>query len=241
MSKMIDFGLGLPEGFSKHLNWCFELLTTDIYASPGYIERPLNIFFSDDNYTLVKAKGIERVTYRELGNYELVDAIYSKGDALHSFFLAENVFINKFGIKIKLIALLYEERANIHIWNPAFEELFLPLILDDLANGKDSHWRSLREIQQMRSSDLDVYNIVLKNQVDYEIEETYSPYSPYLSTVVYYTLLKHIFLIEDEKFPTIPGSDRTLKSYKKLFDDHLHNRVDMDKWRQKYHLKNPMV
>jgi hypothetical protein len=64
---------------------------------------------------------------------------------LHSFYIAENIFTNMLGTKVELIALLYEERGKIHIWNPSFEELFLPLIKDDINNESDTHWRSIVE------------------------------------------------------------------------------------------------
>lgn len=240
MSKMIDFNEGvLPLGFKKHLTRCFDLVSTDIYASPNYIERSFGLFLSEGDYMLVTAKAKEHVNYRELGSFELLDGIFSKGDYLDSFFIAQNVFINKDNKKVKLISLLYEERANIHIWTPYFEELFLPLIRDDLENGVDSHWKSLQEVQQECYLELDVYEIAQNNQVDYEIEGTNGLNSPYVSSVVYYALMKHIFLIEDEKYPTIPGSIRTLQAYQDLYDDHLHNRVDMEKWRKKHHLKDP--
>ncbi|MFF6016207.1 hypothetical protein [Lysinibacillus fusiformis] len=234
VSKMIDFGYGsMPKGFSEHLTSCFDLVSIDIYATPDFTGGTLIMFTSEDDYYLVTAKGKQHVNYRELGKYELLDAIFSEGDYYHSFYLAKNIFTNDSGRKTKLIALLYEERGKIHIWNPSFEELFLPLIEDDIENGNDTHWRNLQEIHQNRSIDLDVYDITLKNQVDYEIE--------HFTTVVYYALLKHIFLVEDEKYPSIPGSDRTLQAYKDLYDDHLNGCIDMGAWRRKYNLKNPWV
>lgn len=239
VSKMIDFGYGaMPVGFSKHLSNCFDVLTIDIYATPDFTERYIRMFLSEGDYTLVTAKRKEHVNYRELGQFELLDAIFSKGDYFHSFYIAENIFIDKKGITVKLIALLYEERGKIHIWNPSFEELFLPLIQDDVEKGVDSHWRSLLEIQQKRSKDMDVYEIAHTNQVDYEIEVEWDK-GEIFSTVVYYVLLKHIFVVEDEKYPDIPGSERTIQAYKELYDDHLNGRVDMDRWRKKYRLKNP--
>lgn len=237
-SKMIDFGHGtMPKGFSERLSSCFDLIPIDIYATPDFTGGTLVLFFSEDDYILVTAKGKEHVNYRELGRYEMLDAIFSKGDYLNSFYIAENIFINKKGKKVKLIVLLYEERGKIHIWNPSFEELFLPLIHDDLDKGVDSHWRSIQEIHQQRSPDLDVYKICLQNQVDYEIEDSIDGLD--LTTVVYYALLKHIFLVEDEKYPTIPGSNRTLQAFNDLYNDFRQGRVDMEKWRQSYNLKSP--
>ncbi|RWQ72567.1 hypothetical protein [Bacillus cereus] len=238
MSKTIEFAHGAPpKGFSEHLKNYFELVSIDAYMTPDFIDRSLPILFSEDDYVLVTAKRKEHVTYRELGRFELVDGIFSKGDYVHSFFIAKNIFNNKqTGKSVKLAALLYEERSKVHIWNPTFEELFLPLILDDLENDTDSHWRSLQEIHQFRSFDFDVYNIVECNDVDYEIV---SIDNLCFNTTVFYSLLNHIFLIEDEKYPDIPGSNRTLKAYKDLYDDHLNDCVDMDKWRKAHHLKNP--
>ncbi|MGG3235590.1 hypothetical protein ABEP17_19375 [Priestia flexa] len=239
VSKMIDFGYGcMPEGFSKDLSNCFNVVTIDIYATPDFTERYIPMFLSEGDYTLVTAKRKEHVTYRELGRFEVLDGIFSKGDYFHSFYIAENTFKDEMGSTVKLIALLYEERRNIHIWNPSFEELFLPLIQDDIRNGNDAHWRSLLEIQQNLSKDLDVYEIALANQVDYEIEVEWDK-GEIFTSVVYYALLKHIFLVENEKYPDIPGSKRTIQAYKELYDDHLNGRVDMDRWRNKYRLKDP--
>lgn len=238
-SKIIDFGYAaIPRGFSKHLSNCFDVVTIDIYATPDLTERHIPMFLSEDDYVLVTAKRKEYVDYRELGRFVLLDAIFSEGDYFHSFFVAENIFEDERGHSVKLIALLYEERGNIHIWKPSFEELFLPLIQDDLEKGLDSHWKSLQEIQQNCSEDLDVYQITLANQADYEIEVDWDK-GEVFTTVVYYALLKHIFLVEDEKYPEIPGSERTIQAYKELFDDHLNGNVDMDRWRKKYRLKDP--
>lgn len=239
MSKMIDFGYGcMPAGFSKYLSNCFDVVTVDIYATPDFRERYIPMFLSENDYIMVTAKRKEHVTYRELGQYEILNGIFSKGDYFHSFYIAENVFKDNKGKTVKLIALLYEERGNIHIWNPFFEELFLPLIQDDIKNGVDSHWRSLLEIQQNRSKDLDAYEIVIENQVDYEIEVDWNK-GEVFTTLVYYSLLNHIFLVEDEKYPDIPGSERTIQAYKELYDDHLNGQVDMIRWRKKYKLKDP--
>ncbi|AOV07993.1 hypothetical protein [Sporosarcina ureilytica] len=238
-SKMIDFGYAtMPVGFSKCLSNCFYNVTIDIYATPDFTERYISMFLSEDDYILVTARRKEHINYRELGQFELLDAIFSEGDYFHSFLIAKNMFYDERGSLVKLIALLYEERGNIHIWNPTFEELFLPLIQDDLDKGSDSHWQSLQEIQQNHSTDLDIYDVVLTNQVDYEIEVEWDK-GEVFTTVVYYALLKHIFLVEDEKYPEIPGSKRTIQAYKELFDDHLNRRVDMDRWRKKYRLKDP--
>lgn len=59
------------------------------------------------------------------------------------------------------------------------------------------------------------------------------------TTVVYYSLLNQIFLIEDEKYPNLPGSERTIQAYNELYDDYLNDRVDMVQWRKKYRLKDP--
>lgn len=133
------------------------------------------------------------------------------------------------GKLVKLIVLLYEEKDKIHIWNPAFEELFLPLIKDDLENNTDLHWRSLQEIHQNRSENLDVYSIVQRNGIDYEVA---SVDGLYFNTTVIYSLLNHIFLFEDKKYPDIPGSNRTLKAYKDLYDNHMYKRIDLEKWRK---------
>ncbi|WP_279620599.1 hypothetical protein NQ126_010015 [Priestia megaterium] len=238
-SKIIDFGHGvMPKGFSPSLSSCFNLVPIDIYQIPDFTGGTLILFSSEDDYILVTPNRKEHINYRELGRYELLDAIFSKGDYLHSFYIAENIFTNKQDKKVKLIALLYEERGRIHIWNPTFEELFLPLIEDDLNRGIDAHWRGLQEIYQNRTKDLNVYDIVLNNQVDYEIEVRSGLN---FNTVVYYALLKHIFLVEDEKYPEIPGADRTLQSYEELYNSHLNSCVNMIKWRQIYNLKNPWV
>jgi hypothetical protein len=232
---MIDLGNGvLPKGFSERLADCYS---PEIYATPDLEDGDYVWFISENNYVLVTPKEKKSINYRELGSYELVDAIFSEGDYLHSFFIARNIFLDETGKKVKLIALLYEARDEIHIWNPAFEELFLPLIKDDLYNGTNSHWKSIQEIHLERSRDLNVYDIVVENQVDYEIAlEDFRGIS--ISTVVYYALLKHIFLVEDEKYPSIPGADRTLQAYRDLYADHLKGSVNMIKWRQIYNLKN---
>ncbi len=237
-SKLIDFGHGyMPRGFSERLASCFGLVTIDALATPDFKDLTFPVFLSEDDHNLVTSKGIQHVNYRELGRFELLDAVFSKGDYFHSFYIAENIFAGKGGT-VRLVALLYEERGRIHIWNPTFEELFLPLICDDLDNDTDAHWRSLQEIHERRSRELDVYAIALQNEVDYEIcwdkGETFT-------TVVYYALLKHIFLVEDEKYPTIPGSDRTLQAYEDLYCDYVNDRVDLARWRKKYNLKNPWV
>jgi hypothetical protein len=238
VSKMIDFGYGvMPKGFSKSLTSCFDLVTIDMYATPDLQDKHLVMFFSESDYFLVTARGKKFVNYRELGSYELLDVIYSEGNYLHSFFIAENIFTNLQGIKVKLIALLYEERGNIHIWNPSFEELFLPLIKDDIKNKRDSHLRNLQEIYQNLINELDVCDIAYRNQVDYEIEECRLG----LNTSIYYALLKHIFIVENEKYPQIPGAYRTLKSYIDLYNDYLNNCVNILEWRQTYNLKDPWV
>ncbi|MFB5690589.1 hypothetical protein [Bacillus cereus] len=239
MSKTIDFSEGLlPKGFSKRLFECFEIVPIDALATPDFSDLSIPYVLSEDDHILVTPKkGKEHITYRELGNFELLNGIFSEGDYVHSFYIAKNVFKNKqTGAPVKLAALLYEERSKIHIWNPYFEELFVPLILDDLANDTDSHWRSLQEIHQCRSLDLDVYSIVESNGVDYEIEGLCTPA---FNTTVFYSLLNQVFLIEDVKYPDIPGSNRTLKAYKDLYDDYLNGCKDMDRWRSAHHLKNP--
>lgn len=239
VTKMIDFGDGfMPKGFSKELSNCFDVVTVDVYATPDFKEQYIPIFLREGDYTLVTATRKEHVSYRELGCFEVLDGIYSKGDYFHSFFIAENIFKNYKGISVKLIALLYEERGRIHIWNPSFEELFVPLIQDDIRNSNDAHWRSILEIQQKRSKELNVYEITISNQVDYEIEVE-GGQGEVFSTVVYYSLLKHIFLVEDEKYPSIPGSERTVQAYKELYNDYLSGKVDINRWRTKYQLKNP--
>ncbi|PIJ98089.1 hypothetical protein [Lysinibacillus sphaericus] len=237
-SKIINFGWRLPEGFSKNLGNCFDMVTIDMYATPDLTERHIPMFLSEGEYMLVTAKSKGRVDYRELGQFTILDGIFSKGDYFHSFFIAENNFDNMNGKNVKLIALLYEDRGIIHKWNPFFEELFLPLIQDDINKGVDSHWRSLLEIQQNCSLDLDVYEIVLANQVDYEIDVDWNK-GEIFTTVVYYALLNHIFLVENEKYPGIPGSARTIQAYRDLYDDHLKKQVDMDQWRAKYRLRDP--
>lgn len=240
-SKMIDFTEGfLPKGFSKQLEECFDIVSIDALATPDFSDLSIPFVFSEEDYILVTPKGKELITYRELGNYELLNGIFSEGDYVHSFYIAKNVFKNKLtGAPVKLVALLYEERSKIHIWNPTFEELFLPLIIDDLENQTDSHWRSLQEIHEFRSLDLDVYTIVESNDVDYEIESIGNQGNLCFNTTVFYSLLNHIFLIEDEKYPTIPGSNRTIQAYKDLYYDHLNDCVDIDKWRNAHRLKNP--
>lgn len=235
---MINFEDHIPEGFSQHLSKCFDEVTIDIYATPDFTDRYIPMFLSEGEYVLVTAKQKKHVNYRELGKFEILNAIFSKGDYFQSFYIAENIFENKDGATVKLIALLYEERGIIHIWNPYFEELFLPLIQDDINKGVDSHWRGLLEIQEKRSKDLDVYEIALANQVDYEVEVEWDKGNIFTS-VVYYALLNHIFLVEDEKYPHIPGSERTIQAYRDLYDDYLNGRVDMTQWREKYRLNDP--
>ncbi|PIC81634.1 hypothetical protein CSV75_07655 [Sporosarcina sp. P18a] len=94
-SIMIDFGKGImPNGFSERLNSCFDLVSIDIYATPDFRGGTLPLFFSEGEYYLVKAKGKEHINYRELGRCELLDAIFSKGDYLHSFYIAKtSIFI----------------------------------------------------------------------------------------------------------------------------------------------------
>lgn len=238
LSKTIDFSEGfLPKGFSERLYECFDIVSIDALATPDFSDLSIPYVLSEDDYILVTPKGKEHITYRELGNFELLNGIFSEGDYVHSFYIAKNVFGNKqTGVPVKLAALLYEEKGKIHIWNPTFEELFLPLILDDLENKDDSHWRNLQDIHQSRSLDLDVYSIVECNDVDYELE---GMCTPWFNTTVFYSLLNHIFLIEDEKYPAIPGSNRTLKAYKDLYDDYLNDCRNMDKWRSAHRLKNP--
>ncbi|MED1791406.1 hypothetical protein P4V54_01855 [Brevibacillus nitrificans] len=240
ISKIIDFAYGaMPPGFSTGLSECLYQVDVDIYMTPDFSGGTLYMLTSEENYILVKATGKEHVTYRQLGTYELLEGIYSKGDYLHSFYLANNVFKNKQNQTVRLIALFYEHRGRIHVWNPTFEELFLPLILDDLETGTDAHLRSIREIHRNRSKNSDVYAIAVRNQVDYEIGDVVDGLG--VSTVVLYSLLNHIFLVEDEKFPHIPGADRTLKAYEELHDEYERDCVDMTKWRQRNHLKNPWV
>lgn len=237
MSKIIDFGYGImPRGFSNILNDCYDLVDIDIYCTPDFSGGTLILFSSEDQFVLVTAKGKKNITYYELERYELLNAIYSDGDYFHSFFIAENIFANPTGTKVKLIALLFEERGKIHFWNPTFEELFLPLIFDDIENSTDSHLRGLQEIHQKGDPKLNVYDIVVKNNVDHEIEGFQGMN---FTTVVYYALMNHIFLVETEKYPTIPGGLRTLIAYKDLFNDHLNDCVDMIKWRKRYNLHDP--
>ncbi|USK62296.1 hypothetical protein [Peribacillus asahii] len=236
MSKMIDFGYGrMPEGFSRRLSSYFNLVSIDIYATPDFTGGTIIEFSSEDDYVLVKPKGMHHVNYRPLGRYELLNAIFSKGDYYHSFFIAKNIFNDPTGRPVKLIALLYEDRNKIHFWNPTFEELFVPLIRDDLDKGTDSHWRNLQEIHEQGDPELNVHDIALQSNVDYEIEG-YN--NMYFTTCVYYALINHILLVETEKFPDIPGADRTLKAYKDLYDEYRSGNKDLDNWRRKYNLRN---
>lgn len=239
MSKMIDFGYGLmPQGFSSCLTNCFNLVNIDIYSTPDFTDGTIIEFSSEDDYVLVTAKENKHVGYRPLGRYELLNAIFSKGDYYHSFFIAENIFDGPEGKPVKLIALLYEERGKIHFWNPTFEELFVPLIRDDLNNAIDTHWRNLQEIHKQADSELNVHDIALQNNVDYEIE---GYKNMYFTTSVYYALINHILLVETEKYPDIPGADRTLIAYKDLYDEYSRGNKDLDNWRRKYNLKNPWI
>jgi len=239
LSKIIDFGYGyMPQGFSRRLTSCFNLVNVDIYSTPDFIDRTIIEFSSEDDYVLVTPKGKQHIDYRPLGRYELLNAIFSKGDYYHSFFIAENIFDNPRGRPIKLIALLYEERNKIHIWNPTFEELFIPLIRDDLNKGIDTHWRNLQEIHKLADSELNVHDVALQSNVDYEIEGYKNMYLTYFTTSVYYALINHILLVETEKYPDIPGADRTLKAYKELYDKYNSISKDLDNWRRKYKLKN---
>lgn len=209
-----------------------------MYSTPDLTDRTIIEFLSEDNYVLVTPKGKHHVNYRPLGRYELLNAIFSKEDYYHSFFIAENIFKDSKGRRIKLIALLYEEWNKIHIWNPTFEELFIPLITDDISKGTDKHWKNIQKIHNLADLELNVHDIALESYVDYEIGGYKNMDSTYFNTTVYYALINHILLVETEKYPTIPGADRTLKAYKELYCKYNSSSKYLDNWRHKYNLKD---
>lgn len=239
-SKIINFSdRTTPNGFSELLNIHFDLTSMESYGLSGYKDTILPFLSYDSDHVLVTARDKKHIKWRELGEFQILDGIFSEGDYVNSFYVVKNIYIDeKTNETVRLVSLLYDEKGKIHIWTPAFEELFLPLIIDDLNNETDSHWKSMLEIHQRRSLDLNVYDIVQRNNVDYELEGVDGLS---FNTTVFYLLMNHIFLFEDTKYPNIPGSNRTLKAYKDLYDDYLGKCVDMDKWRRNQYLKDPSV
>lgn len=234
----IDFPLGIfPEGFSEKLKKGFNILTIDMYATPNFTDEYIMEFSSEESYFSKKLDKIKHVDYRELGRFELLEGLYVEGEYINSFFIAKNEILNeKKGRNDKLAVLLYVEKNNFYIWYPWFEELFLPLIEDDIKNKTDKHLRNLKAIQIDCHEDFDIGILVKESHVDYEIEHSITEG---FHTGVYYSLLKHIFLMEDEKYPSIPGSKRTIQAYEELFKNFSEGDTNLDGWRSKFHLNNP--
>lgn len=233
----IDFPTwSFPQGFNKKLKSSFNILTIDMYATASFTDEHIMEFTSDENYVLKRQGNTEEVGYRELGRFELLDGLFVDGDYFDSFFIVKNEFQNGRNQKVTLAALLYVDRNNFHIWYPWFEELFRPLIEDDIKNNTNKHLINLRAIQRDCSKDLDIVDIVINSNVDYIIEHSITGC---FNTGVFYSLIKHIFIMEDEKFPAIPGSKRTLEAYEQLYNNYISGNPNLDEWRTKYRLDNP--
>jgi hypothetical protein len=241
-TKIIDTGYGcFPTGFSELLLESFNPRHIDALATKDLTDKFIPYFESVQDFYLVKAKNKKEkhVTYYEIGEFYVLDVIYSKGDYIHSLMTVRRELENENGSSSEVIGLVYDEKGKLYAWYPTFEELFLTLILDDLENQTAQHLKSIHEIQKHLHDDIDVHSVAVKNAVDYDIVRQCFHSDIPIPVVAYYSLIKHIMNVEDQKYPKIPGSVRTLNAYGDLFKLNIKDKNEVIKWRQKYLLPDP--
>lgn len=225
-----------PSEFSGLLKTGFNIITIDFYASGTLQDEYILEFASEETFVIRKGEIYKKSHIEEFGRMKLLEALYNEKEYFHSFFIALNEFVDKRGNKVKLASLIYEFRNSITIWTPSFEELFIILIQDDIDNNHEVHLNNIRFIQDNCTFEVDFTNLVVDSHVDYVL---YHDKVECFNTAVYYSLMNYIFLLEDEKYPEIPGSRRTLDAYEDLYSSYKNKRIDIEAWRAKHLLKNP--